>query len=102
MNGKNPVPRLRTIAILEGLSFLALLFIAMPLKYLADAPAAVQVVGWLHGLLFVLFCAALLHTTVRARWPAARAAVVFVAALLPFGPFVLDGRMKRYAAAFPG
>ena len=46
---------------------------------------AVKVVGWAHGVLFVVLCAVLLWTTVVARWPIPRAAMVFVAALLPFG-----------------
>jgi len=98
--GRNPVPRLRLAGLVEGVSFLVLLGIAMPLKHLAGRPGAVLVVGWAHGLLFVLFCAALLHTTIAARWPLARAALVFAAALHPFGPFALDRRMKRYAAQY--
>ena len=50
---------LRLVALLEGSSFLVLLFIAMPLKYLADQPLAVRIVGSIHGLLFVIFMAAL-------------------------------------------
>ena len=97
---RNPIPPLRTLAIVEAVSFLVLLLVAMPLKYLAGLPGAVKVVGWLHGLLFIAFCAALIHATVAARWPLARAALVFVAALLPFGPFLLDRRMKQYAAEY--
>ena len=96
MQKKNPVTFLRVITLVEGISFLVLLFIAMPLKYFAGMPQAVKIFGWIHGLLFVLFCASLLHTTILARWPLARAAIVFAAALLPFGPFVLDRRMKAY------
>lgn len=97
---RNPVPALRAIALIEACSFLVLLGIAMPLKYLAAQPGAVKVVGWIHGVLFMVFCAALLRTMVVARWPLSRAALIFVAALLPFGPFVVDRRMKDYAAEF--
>jgi integral membrane protein len=96
----NPVLRLRTATLIEGVSFLLLLCIAMPLKYLADLPAAVKLVGWLHGLLFIAVCAALVHTTIAARWPLTRAALILVAALLPFGPFVMDRQMKRFAQEF--
>src|SRR5687767_12315450 len=98
MSLTNPIPRLRAIALIEGVSFLVLLFIAMPLKYLAGIPAAVKVVGWIHGVLFIAFCVALVQTTIVAKWSVARAGLVLVAALLPFGPFVLDRRMKGYAA----
>ena len=100
MRPDNPIAFLRAAALVEGLSFLVLLLVAMPLKYMAGLPAAVTVVGWVHGVLFVVFCAALLYAAVVARWPASRAALLFVAALLPFGPFVVDGRMKRYEEDF--
>ena len=92
----SPVRFLRRIAIAEGVSYLLLLGIAMPLKYLANFPQAVSVVGWLHGALFVGLCAALLHTMVAARWPFLRGAVVFIAAVVPFGPFLLDRRMAAW------
>jgi integral membrane protein len=90
---KNPVAFLRRIALLEGVSFLLLLGVAMPLKYFAGMPAAVKVVGWAHGLLFVILCFALLQVLMKTSWPFKRAVLVFIAALLPFGPFVLDRRM---------
>jgi len=86
--------------LLEACSFLILVGVAMPLKYFAAQPGAVKVFGWIHGLLFMVFCGALLRTIVIARWPLARAALIFVAALLPFGPFVVDRRMKEYAREF--
>ena len=92
----SPVPLLRRLALIEGISFLVLLFIAMPLKYLAHMPLAVVVTGWMHGVLFVLFCLALLRTKLVAKWPVGRCAMVFVAALLPFGPFVIDRRMAEW------
>ena len=97
---KNPIPLLRIIALVEGVSFLVLLGIAMPLKYLADLPLAVKVAGWIHGVLFMAFGLLLLQTTVIARWPVARSAALFVAALLPFGPFVMDRRMRSYEEEF--
>lgn len=97
---KNPIPFLRGIAIIEAVSFLILLGVAMPLKYLANMPIAVKAVGWIHGVLFVIFCMALLQTMIVAKWPAGRGVVVFIAALLPFGPFILDERMKRYQEEF--
>lgn len=88
---------LRQIALLEGASFLLLLGIAMPLKYLANMPMAVKVVGWAHGVLFVIFCYALLQVMMNTKWPFFRYVGVFISALLPFGPFVLDRRMLAWA-----
>jgi integral membrane protein len=97
---KNPIGWLRAVALAEAISFLVLLGVAMPLKYLAGQPLAVKLAGWAHGVLFVTFCAALVQAMVAARWPLGRGALVFVGALLPFGPFVMDGRMRRYAEEF--
>lgn len=96
---KNPIPLLRRIALIEGVSFLVLLGIAMPLKYLAGMPMAVRVAGWAHGVLFVAFCWMLLQTLLRvSNWTFPRSVVVFIASLLPFGPFLLDARMKQWEA----
>ena len=100
MRRRNPIPMLRTLAMIEGASFLVLLFVAMPLKYFAGVPMAVTVVGWIHGVLFAALVAALVWTMIAARWPFARGVLVFVAALAPFGPFVIDRRMKGYAEEF--
>lgn len=97
---RNPIPLLRAAGLVEGASFLVLLFVAMPLKYFAGLPEAVKLVGWAHGVLFIALAASLLYTTAVARWPLARAALVLVAALLPFGPFIIDRRMKGYDAEF--
>jgi integral membrane protein len=86
--------QLRLIAFLEGLSFLILLFVAMPLKYLAGMPLAVRVVGSLHGALFLLFLAAL-YRAARARdWPRRRSLTAFTASILPFGTFVFDTSLR--------
>jgi len=97
---KNPIPLLRVLGLIEGVSFIVLMGVAMPLKYFAGMPGAVRVFGWAHGVLFTLVCVALARAAILARWPASRAATVFVAAILPFGPFLIDGRMKRWEAEY--
>jgi integral membrane protein len=97
---KNPITPLRHIGYIEGISFLLLLGVAMPLKYLAGIRMAVTVAGWIHGILFVLFCVALLRAMVEARWPFARAALLFIAALLPFGPFLVDRKLRGWESDF--
>lgn len=87
--------RFRIIGILEGISYLILLFIAMPLKYLADMPLPVKYTGWAHGVLFVLFGIALLQVWYVRRWSFLKVVGAFIASLLPFGTFVLDKRLKR-------
>lgn len=86
---------LRKAGIAEGISFLVLLFIAMPLKYLFGQPMAVSVVGWMHGILFVAFL--FLAWEVKSdlnknmRW----FAFAFAAAILPTGTFFFDAKLKK-------
>lgn len=95
---KTPLGRFRAVALLEGLSFILLLFVAMPLKYLAGLPLAVRVVGLAHGLLFVLFLFALMEVAIASRWSLVRVVGAFVSSLVPFGTFVLDARLRREEA----
>jgi integral membrane protein len=92
---KTSIGRLRAIGLVEGVSFLLLLGVAMPLKYFAGIPQAVTIVGWLHGLLFIAFCIALTQAHQDAKWSPWRSATVVIAALLPFGPFVIDPRLRE-------
>lgn len=92
---KTPIGRLRLIAFVEGCSYLLLLGVAMPLKYLAGLPLAVRIAGSIHGLLFVLFCAALLQVMLARGWPLLRGALVFASSLVPFGTFAIDGQLAR-------
>lgn len=95
---KNPVAVLRALSLAEGVSFLVLLGIAMPLKYWAGLPLAVRLAGSVHGALFLVFCWALLRAALAARWPWSRAALIFVAALVPFAPLWLDRHLRGWAA----
>lgn len=89
------IGRLRTIGMMEGISFLLLLFLAMPLKYLAGRPEAVQMIGWVHGLLFVLYMIALAIVFFTYRWPFMRGLKGFLAAFIPGGPFWFDRTLKE-------
>lgn len=85
----------RLIALLEGLSFVLLLFVAMPLKYLLHQPLAVRVVGMTHGVLFIAYVVLLVQVASEQGWPLRRALLGFVASLLPFGPFVFDRSLEQ-------
>jgi integral membrane protein len=98
---KTPIGCLRVVAFVEGCSFLLLLGVAMPLKYFAGLPLAVKIVGAIHGGLFLLFCAALLRAMLAARWSMLWAGVVFASSLVPFGTFLIDGRLRREDEAQP-
>jgi len=94
----DPLARLRMVGMMEGASFLLLLGIAMPLKYLAGYPQMVSVVGMIHGALFLLFVAAVVQVSVEKRWPPRRVLAGLASSVLPFGPFVFDAHLRRVAA----
>ena len=85
---------LRIIGNIEGLSYLILLFIAMPLKYAYDMPTAVKITGMVHGLLFVAYCLLLAICMKRLSWKISFGIYLFIATLIPFGTFVTDRKLK--------
>jgi integral membrane protein len=95
---------LRTLSLIEGVTTLLLFGVAMPLKYAMGMPMAVKIVGWIHGIFFILLCLALIQTTIACRWPITRSLGILIAALIPFGAFLMDKRIKAYGleSAAPG
>lgn len=89
--------RLRAIGFLEGISFIVLLGIAMPLKYFMGRPEAVRIVGMAHGVLFLLYLAAAAQAALEYRWPWKRTLMVVVASFIPFGPFYVDAKLLRHS-----
>ena len=85
----------RVIAWIEAVSFLLLLFVAMPLKHVAGIPVATKVAGSLHGLLFLAFCAGLYTIASEQRWPRMKSLKVFVSSLIPGGIWWLERELKR-------
>lgn len=99
MDWARPLDRLRVIGAVEGVSFLLLLFVAMPLKYLAGQPEMVTVVGSAHGVLWIVYLLALVQAGWAHRWPWMRYFAGFIASGLPFGPWVFDARLRAEATA---
>lgn len=92
---------LRRFSMVEGVSTLVLFFIAMPLKYVLGYPMAVTYIGWVHGFLFVgLWLTFILVAGLR-KIPAALALLGMIAAIFPFGPFIIDGRLKKFDPKIP-
>ena len=81
---------------IEGYSYLLLVFVAMPIKYLFAIPIAVKIVGMVHGILFILFCYYLLKAWQEAGWSFKESALFFIASLLPFGTFFTKKRIQSY------
>jgi integral membrane protein len=90
------ITTLRRLCLIEGLSLILLVGVAMPLKYIWDMPLAVRYVGMVHGLLWLALIALLVVIAWRLRWSLGRSAAVFASSLVPFGFLMVDGRMKSW------
>ena len=93
MNLENQVRAFKWISILEGISFLVLLLIAMPLKYIWEAPEMVEIVGMAHGILFVVYILGALLLYKSLGWNFKTLMIVCVSSVLPLGPFYVE---KKY------
>lgn len=96
---RTSIGRLRIISITEAISYLILLGIAMPLKYIWGDPMAVRMVGMLHGILFCIFCAALLDAMLTQKWSLKPPFWIFMASLVPFAPIWVEKWLKKQTPA---
>jgi integral membrane protein len=86
---------LRIIGFAEGISYLLLLGIAMPLKYIYQLPQMVRITGMIHGLLFVLYILLVIMVAIELRWRVWKTILAFLASLIPFGTFWADVKLFR-------
>lgn len=85
----------RSIALLEGLSTLALFFFAMPMKYIAGDPIYVKNIGMAHGILFILYIAFAILIKNEQKWNPRTFAIVCMASIFPFGTFYVEKKYLR-------
>ena len=90
--------RLRLLAILEGISYILLLGVCMPLKYVWDIPEPTYPVGLAHGVLFVAYCIWVLIVGIQKKWSFIIIFLAGLASLLPLGTFVADAKIFKKAA----
>ena len=91
---RTQIGRLRIIGMLEGISLLILLFIAMPMKYVFDNAEGTRIMGTIHGALFLLFIFNTLGVGVQQRWQFATTTwKVLLACIIPFGTFYIDRKI---------
>lgn len=88
------IGRVRLVGLIEAVSFLVLMFVAMPLKYAAGRPEAVLYVGWAHGVLFMSYAAVVFIAWGGGYLTARLVGMAALASVIPFGPFVIDRRLK--------
>lgn len=91
---KSALGRFRVISAIEGLSYLILVFIAMPIKYLGDNPIYVKFFGMAHGILFIIFMISLFEVKTKDKWDTGFMFQIFVLSLIPFGAFVIENKVK--------
>jgi len=84
-----------TVALMEGISYVLLLAIAMPLKYFFKIPQAVKIVGWAHGILFMLYVLFLILCWIEYKWSLWRVVLYFFASLLPVLPFIVERKLNK-------
>jgi integral membrane protein len=92
---RDPVGRLLGAGMLEGISFLLLLGIAVPLKHIWHMPEAVRIFGMAHGALFLLFLFTVFQAWGDRSITGKEARLAFLASLIPFAPFFLHRRLKE-------
>lgn len=85
----------RLVSLIEGLSFLVLLLVAIPLRAYADMPEVVYYVGWIHGILFLAYGALALTVSHLQQWSIAYWLLVFLLGAVPFGFLVVESHLKR-------
>ena len=89
----------RAIALMEGVSYLALFAISMPLKYWSSIPGPNKIVGYIHGGLFIAYIALALVLWMERKWGVKKLTFLLLASLLPFGTFYLDSRFLKKLVA---
>ena len=89
------LPVFRIVALLEGVSYILLLFIATPIKYLQDNPEYVKMLGMPHGILFMLYVVIAFLIKKEMNWDNKTLGIVLLASILPFGTFYIDKKYLR-------
>lgn len=92
---KTQIGRLRVIAFIEGVSFLIILFVTMPLKYYAAMPQPNKVIGMIHGVLFLYYVISVIQTKIAYSWNWKKTSLALLASIIPFGTFWADVKLFR-------
>lgn len=92
---RDQLGRLRVLAFVEGVSFLLILFVTMPLKYFFDTPGPNRAIGMVHGLLFIGYCLMVLVVGINRDWNWRKIGLGLLASVIPFGTFWADVKLFR-------
>ncbi len=92
---KSPIGRLRILAFAEGVSFLLILFVSMPLKYIYGMKEPNKIIGMIHGVLFIAYVVMVLFIRLEENWNNKKTFLALLASVLPFGTFWADWKLFR-------
>lgn len=93
---KTHIGRLRLLGFLEGISWLVLLFVAVPVKYIGQDPSLVKAIGPVHGLLFVVFVLYSIWVGLEQNWKFTMIGKVLLSSIVPFGTFYIDRKIRSH------
>ena len=91
----NKTNHFKIINLLEGISFLALLFVAMPIKYQLGEPMAVTIVGWTHGILFIAYIVSANAVAQQYKWPEKETFKIMIAGMIPFAFLFVNKKLRQ-------
>ena len=92
---KSIINTFKLIAILEGVSYILLLFIAVPIKYLGNDPAYVKMLGMPHGILFILYIIMAMYISQKLNLSSKNRNGLLLASIIPFGTFYIDKKFLK-------
>lgn len=92
---KTNIGRLRVLSLIEGLSLVLLVFLAVPMKYMFDSPMMVRVIGMTHGVLFLGLGFMTIMVGVEQGWKFKRMATIMLASVIPFGCFYVENKVFK-------
>lgn len=95
MNLKTVLGQLRILALIEGISYLLLFGVTMPLKYLHEIEMPNKIVGMIHGVLFIAFCLWVIRIARTNKWPVLKTLIGLASSLLPFATFIFDAKVLK-------
>ena len=85
----------RTVAFLEGFSWITLLFFAVPMKYIWDVELYVQKIGMVHGVLFIIYIVFALFLQLKINWSRRNLLIIMIGSIIPFGFLYVDKKCLK-------
>ncbi len=91
--------RYRVLAYVVGVFLIVLVFVAVPLNYLADEPTLSAIVGPIHGFLYMAYLVVAFDLAVRSKWSFKRTILILLAGTVPIMSFVAERKVASWVRA---